>query len=52
VAEFMRAGSAAVGVGSSLISPRILEEANWAELTAKAKQFVAIVHLQEEERLK
>ena len=43
VAEFMRAGCAAVGVGSSLISPRILQEANWGELTAKAKQFVAVV---------
>jgi 2-dehydro-3-deoxyphosphogluconate aldolase/(4S)-4-hydroxy-2-oxoglutarate aldolase len=52
IAAFMRAGSAAVGVGSSLISPRILEEANWAELTAKAKHFVAAVHLQEEERLR
>jgi 2-dehydro-3-deoxyphosphogluconate aldolase/(4S)-4-hydroxy-2-oxoglutarate aldolase len=40
VAEFLKAGCAALGIGSSLVSPKILQEANWAELTNKARLFV------------
>lgn len=41
VSEFLKAGCAALGVGSSLVSKKILQEKNWAELTRLAKAFVA-----------
>jgi len=40
VADFLKAGCAALGVGSSLVSKKILQEANWPELTRLAKAFV------------
>jgi 2-dehydro-3-deoxyphosphogluconate aldolase/(4S)-4-hydroxy-2-oxoglutarate aldolase len=40
VADFLRAGCAALGVGGSLVSSKILQESNWAELTRKAAEFV------------
>ena len=40
VADFLKAGCAALGVGSSLVSAKILEEGNWAKLTKRAKEFV------------
>lgn len=40
-AEFLKAGCAALGVGGSLVSSKILQEENWAELTRKAAEFVA-----------
>ena len=42
-ADFMKAGCAALGVGSSLVSSKILQEENWPELTRKAREFVAAV---------
>ena len=33
-------GCAALGVGSSLVSAKILQDANWPELTRKAAEFV------------
>jgi 2-dehydro-3-deoxyphosphogluconate aldolase/(4S)-4-hydroxy-2-oxoglutarate aldolase len=41
VHDFLKAGCAAVGVGSALVSTKILQEANWAELTRCATEFVA-----------
>lgn len=41
VADFLKAGCAALGVGGSLVSGKILQEANWPELTRKAAEFVA-----------
>ena len=41
-AEFLRAGCAALGVGSSLLSAEILRTADWAELTRRARAFVEI----------
>ena len=41
--EFVRAGCAALGVGSALVSAEILRESNWAELTRLAKAFVETV---------
>ena len=41
VADFLKAGCAALGVGSSLVSAKILQDANWPELTRKAAEFVA-----------
>jgi len=43
VADFLKAGCVAVGVGSSLISSKILQEANWSELTSRAAAFVIAV---------
>ena len=40
VADFLKAGCAALGVGSSLISQQILRDNNWAELTRLASEFV------------
>jgi len=40
VADFLKAGCAALGVGSSLVSGKILQEANWPELTRRAREFV------------
>jgi 2-dehydro-3-deoxyphosphogluconate aldolase/(4S)-4-hydroxy-2-oxoglutarate aldolase len=40
VADFLNAGCAALGVGSSLVSAKILQEADWPELTRRATQFV------------
>ncbi|MHB8519613.1 MAG: bifunctional 4-hydroxy-2-oxoglutarate aldolase/2-dehydro-3-deoxy-phosphogluconate aldolase [Limisphaerales bacterium] len=42
-AEFLKAGCVALGVGSSLVSAEILREANWPELTRRAKAFVDLV---------
>jgi 2-dehydro-3-deoxyphosphogluconate aldolase / (4S)-4-hydroxy-2-oxoglutarate aldolase len=42
-AGFIKAGCAALGVGSSLISAAILRDNNWPELTRLAKAFVATV---------
>src|SRR6266446_4079032 len=44
VADFIKAGCAAVGVGSSLVSSKILQEADWPELTRRAKAFVNAAH--------
>ncbi|HWI55706.1 MAG TPA: bifunctional 4-hydroxy-2-oxoglutarate aldolase/2-dehydro-3-deoxy-phosphogluconate aldolase [Bacillota bacterium] len=40
VADFLKAGCVALGVGGSLVSAKILQEANWPELTRKAGEFV------------
>jgi 2-dehydro-3-deoxyphosphogluconate aldolase/(4S)-4-hydroxy-2-oxoglutarate aldolase len=40
VGDFLKAGCAALGVGGSLVSAKILQEANWPELTRKASEFV------------
>ncbi len=40
VGDFLKAGCAAVGVGSSLVSAKLLQDANWPELTRKAAEFV------------
>jgi 2-dehydro-3-deoxyphosphogluconate aldolase/(4S)-4-hydroxy-2-oxoglutarate aldolase len=40
VADFLKAGCAALGVGSSLVSAQILKDSNWAELTRLAAEFV------------
>lgn len=38
-AEFIRAGAVALGVGSSLINQKILDEGNFSELTRRAARF-------------
>ena len=43
VTEFIKAGCAAVGLGSLLVSQTILRESDWAELTRLARKFVALV---------
>ncbi len=40
VAEIFKAGCVALGVGSALVSAKILEAADWAELTRRASAFV------------
>jgi 2-dehydro-3-deoxyphosphogluconate aldolase/(4S)-4-hydroxy-2-oxoglutarate aldolase len=40
VADFFKAGCAAVGVGSSLVSAKILQDGAWAALTRRASDFV------------
>ncbi len=40
VAEFLNAGCAALGVGSLLVSAKVLETSDWPELTRRAAAFV------------
>ena len=40
VPDFLRAGCSAVGVGSALVSAKILQDGNWPELTQRAKELV------------
>ncbi len=41
--EFLKAGCAALGVGSSLLKTEILNTRNWPELTRLASEFVRVV---------
>jgi len=41
VGDFFKAGCVAVGAGGSLVSSKLLQEGNWAELTRLAGEFVA-----------
>ena len=41
--EFLQAGCAALGVGSSLVGAEILRTRNWPELTRRAAEFVKVV---------
>ena len=41
--EYLDAGAVALGVGSSLVSTRVLEERDWAGLDAASRRFVAAV---------
>jgi 2-dehydro-3-deoxyphosphogluconate aldolase/(4S)-4-hydroxy-2-oxoglutarate aldolase len=40
VGDFLKAGCAALGVGSSLVSAKLLQEGAWPELTRRAAAFV------------
>jgi len=40
IGDFFKAGCVAVGAGSSLVSSKLLQEANWPELTRLAGEFV------------
>jgi 2-dehydro-3-deoxyphosphogluconate aldolase/(4S)-4-hydroxy-2-oxoglutarate aldolase len=40
VADFLKAGCVALGVGGSLVSAKILQEGHWAGLTMRAREFV------------
>jgi len=42
-ADFIRAGSAAVGVGGELVDAKLLEAKDWPTLTERARQFIAAV---------
>lgn len=43
VSDFLRAGCAALGVGSSLVSAELLKNQDWPELTRLASAFMAAV---------
>jgi len=42
-ADYIRAGASCVGVGSSLVNDRLIAQADWASLTARARAFVEAV---------
>ena len=42
-ADFLKAGCAALGVGSSLVSAKIIQEADWPEITRRATALVNAV---------
>lgn len=42
-ADYVRAGASCVGVGSSLVNDRLIAQADWASLTARARAFVEAV---------
>jgi 2-dehydro-3-deoxyphosphogluconate aldolase/(4S)-4-hydroxy-2-oxoglutarate aldolase len=44
VADFFKVGCKAVGLGSSLVSSKILQDADWPELTRRAVEFVKAAH--------
>lgn len=44
VADFIRNGAAALGVGSSLVNQKLLDAKDLDELTRRAKAFIAEVH--------
>jgi len=41
--EFLAVGCVALGVGSNLVSPKIMREQKWAELTLLAAEYVDII---------
>lgn len=41
--DFVKAGCAAVGVGSSLVSSKLIRDQNWGELTRLAAEYVRVV---------
>ena len=43
VANFIRAGAFAVGVGSSLVKKEFLKEENFKELTNLSKRFIEVI---------
>ena len=43
VAEFVRAGAAALGLGSALVDPRVVAAGAFDQLTSTARAFVAAV---------
>ena len=45
IGDFMKAGCAALGVGSSLLNPELLRAENWDELSRKAAQFVEAIKI-------
>jgi len=47
IQEFFKAGCAAVGAGSSLLTPRILAENDWPELARLSREFVAAARFAE-----
>jgi 2-dehydro-3-deoxyphosphogluconate aldolase/(4S)-4-hydroxy-2-oxoglutarate aldolase len=42
--DFLKAGCVAVGVGGSMVSPALIRESKWSELTALAKQYTDAIH--------
>jgi len=40
IADFFKAGCAAVGVGSAMVSPELLDAGNWLEVTKRASALV------------
>lgn len=42
-ADFIRSGAVAVGAGSSLVDKKVIANADWAELTRRAAEFVQTV---------
>jgi 2-dehydro-3-deoxyphosphogluconate aldolase/(4S)-4-hydroxy-2-oxoglutarate aldolase len=40
IADFLKAGCAAIGIGSSLVSAKALQESDWPELTRRATALV------------
>lgn len=49
-ASFIRAGAVAVGVGSSLLTPAILKDSNWPELTRSAAELAQAVKAAKEHK--
>ena len=43
IADFLKAGCAAIGIGSSLVSAKALQESDWPELTRRAAALVSAV---------
>lgn len=44
VAQFIRAGAVAVGLGSSLLDKKAMEEERYVDITKRAEQFIQAIH--------
>ncbi|MBQ4898316.1 bifunctional 4-hydroxy-2-oxoglutarate aldolase/2-dehydro-3-deoxy-phosphogluconate aldolase [Paenibacillus sp. Marseille-P2973] len=44
VAQFIRAGAVAVGLGSSLLDKKAMEEERYDDITKRAEQFIQAIH--------
>ena len=44
VADFVRAGAVAVGVGSALVDKKLIDGGDWAEITRRSAEYVRTVH--------
>ena len=42
-AAFVRSGAAVLGIGSDLVSKKLVQEENYSEITRRAKAFLAAV---------
>ncbi|RLT35453.1 MAG: bifunctional 4-hydroxy-2-oxoglutarate aldolase/2-dehydro-3-deoxy-phosphogluconate aldolase [Chloroflexi bacterium] len=44
VADFVKAGAVAVGVGSALVDKKLIDAGDWAEITRRSAEYVQTVH--------
>lgn len=43
IGEFLKAGACSFGIGGELVNKKLIEEGNWVELTALAREYTSIL---------